>query len=89
MGAEVTLCCALGGEPGRVLKGLIDPEPISVRAAAGGTPNGVYIHDRRGGERVEVVSVESRQLERHATDELYGIALGAGLDADVTMVTGC
>jgi len=35
------------------------------------------------------VSVDSRQLERHATDELYGIALGAGLDADVTMVTGC
>ena len=35
------------------------------------------------------MSVESRQLERHAADELYGIALGAGLDADVTMVTGC
>jgi 1-phosphofructokinase len=89
LGAEVTLCCALGGEPGRVLKGLIEAEPVTLRAAAGGTPNGVYIHDRRGGERVEVVSVGSRQLERHATDELYGIALGAGLDADVTMVTGC
>ena len=89
LGAEVTLCCALGGEPGRVLKGLIEAEPLTLRAAAGGTPNGVYIHDRRGGERVEVVSVGSRQLERHATDELYGIALGAGLDADVTMVTGC
>ena len=35
------------------------------------------------------MSVDSRQLERHATDELYGIALGAGLDADETMVTGC
>ena len=35
------------------------------------------------------MSVDSRPLERHATDELYGIALGAGLDADVTMVTGC
>ena len=33
--------------------------------------------------------VDSRPLERHAADELYGIALGAGLDADVTMVTGC
>ena len=62
---------------------------MKLRAAAAGTPNGVYVHDRRGGERVEVVSVDSRQLERHATDELYGIALGAGLDADVTMVTGC
>ena len=89
LGAEVTLCCALGGESGPVLRGLIEPEPMTLRAAAGGTPNGVYIHDRRGGERAEVVSVDSRQLERHATDELYGIALGAGLDADVTMVTGC
>lgn len=87
--AEVTLCCALGGEPGRVLKGLIEDEPVSLRAATAGTPNGVYIHDRRSGSRVEVVSVDSRALERHATDELYGIALGAGLDADVTMVTGC
>jgi len=89
LGAEVTLCCALGGEPGRVLRGLIQAESIELRAAAGGTPNGVYIHDRRSGTRAEVVSVDSRQLERHATDELYGIALGAGLDADVTMVTGC
>jgi len=89
LGAEVSLCCALGGEPGRVLAGLIGGDAIELRAAAGGTPNGVYIHDRRGGTRAEVVSVESRQLERHATDELYGIALGAGLDADVTMVTGC
>jgi len=89
LGADVTFCCALGGEPGRVLEGLIEGDSIRLRAASAGTPNGVYIHDRRGGERAEVVSVESRQLGRHAVDELYGIALAAGLDADVTMVTGC
>jgi len=89
LGADVTLCCALGGEPGRVLKGLIEAEPITLRAASGGTPNGVYVHDRRSGSRVEVVSVDSRPLDRHATDELYGIALGAGLDGDVTLITGC
>ncbi len=89
LGAEVALCCALDGEPGRVLRALIEAEPIELRAAAGGTPNGVYIHDRRSGARAELVSVDSRQLERHATDELYGIAVGAGLDADVTMITGC
>ncbi len=89
LGADVVLCCALGGEPGRVLRALIEAERIELRAAVGGTPNGVYIHDRRSGTRVEVVSVDSKQLDRHATDELYGIALGAGLDADVTMVTGC
>lgn len=89
LGADVVLCCALGDEPGRVLKGLIEAEPLTLRAADAGTPNGVYVHDRRSGERVEVVNVASRPLARHASDELYGIALGAGLDADVTLVTGC
>jgi 1-phosphofructokinase len=89
LGAEVVLCCALDGEPGRVLRGLIEAEPLTLRAADAGTPNGVYVHDRRSGARVEIVSVDSRQLGRHAADELYGIALGAGLDADVTMMTGC
>jgi 1-phosphofructokinase len=89
LGAEVVLCCALGGESGSVLRALIEREPLTLRAAAAGTPNGVYVHDRRGGSREEVVSVDSRPLARHAADELYGIALGAGLDADVTLITGC
>jgi 1-phosphofructokinase len=89
LGADVVLCCALDGEPGHVLKALIEVEPLTVRAAHAATPNGVYVHDRRSGDRVEVVSVESRPLARHAADELYGIALGAGLDADVTLLTGC
>jgi len=89
LGAEVVLCCALGGEPGQVLRGLIEGGSLTLRAADARTSNGVYVHDRRSGERVEIVSVDSRPLTRHATDELYGIAIGAGLDADVTLVTGC
>jgi hypothetical protein len=85
----VVLCCALGGEPGRVLRGLIESEPLTLRAAATPTANGVYIHDRRSGNRVEVVRVDSEPLPRHAADELYGITLGAGLDADLTLITGC
>ena len=89
LGADVVLCCTLGGEPGRVLRGLIEAERLSLRAADARTPSGVYVHDRRSGQRVEVVNVKSRPLARHASDELYGFALGAGLDADVTLVTGC
>jgi 1-phosphofructokinase len=88
LGAEVTLCCALGGEPGRVLAGLIEAEPLVLRSADGRTPNGVYVHDRRSGDRVEIVSVESRPLTRHAADELYGITLAPALDSDVTLITG-
>jgi 1-phosphofructokinase len=89
LGARVSLCCALGGEPGRVLRALIEAEPITLRAASARTSNGVYIHDRRGGERIEIVNVEALPLDRHASDELYGIALAAGLDAHVTVLTGC
>jgi 1-phosphofructokinase len=42
LGADVALCCALSGEPGRVLEGLIDPEQLTLRAARANTPNGVY-----------------------------------------------
>lgn len=89
LGAEVVLCCALGGEPGLVLQGLMEAQPITLRAVPAVTPNGVYIHDRRSGTRTEVAEVESWPLGRHAADELYGIAVAAGLDADVTLVTGC
>ena len=89
LGAEVVFCCALGGEPGRVLRGLIEAQSLTLRAASARLPNGVYIHDRRSGSRVEVVNVDSRPLHRHAADELYGMALTAGLDADLTLITGC
>jgi 1-phosphofructokinase len=89
LGSEAVLCCALGGEPGRVLRGLIETDLITLRTADARTPNGVYIHDRRGGSRAEVVSVESHPLARHASDELYGIALASGLDADLALITGC
>lgn len=89
LGAEVVFCCALGGEPGRVLRGMIEAQSLDLRAAGARTPNGVYIHDRRSGHRIEVVNVDSRPLDRHAADELYGVALAAGLDADLTLITGC
>jgi 1-phosphofructokinase len=89
LGADVTLCCALGGEPGLVLRSLIEAEPIRLKAASTGAPNGVYIHDRRSGERVEIVNVHGVPLDRHGSDALYGMALAAGLDAEVTLLTGC
>jgi 1-phosphofructokinase len=76
LGADVVLCCALGGEPGLVLTGLIAAQPLTLRSAHAATPNGVYVHDRRSGERVEVASVDSAPLARHAADELYGTHSG-------------
>ena len=39
-------------------------------------------------EFVEVVPVEDEPPARHASEEMYGIALGAGLDADLLLMTG-
>lgn len=51
LGADVQLCAALGGEPGQVLRPLLEREGIELRAVHTEAPNGVYIHDRRSGER--------------------------------------
>jgi 1-phosphofructokinase len=88
LGAEVSMCCALGGESGAVLQALIareKVEPLSVSCAAS---NGVYIHARRADSREELARTQSRPLSRHEADELYGVALSAALDAGIAMLTG-
>ncbi len=86
--ASVTLCCVLGGETGMVLRHLIEDEGIVVNAVEGTGHNGAYVHDRRGGERVEVAEAPSDPLTRHELDELYGLTLSAALDADAVLLSG-
>jgi 1-phosphofructokinase len=89
LGAEVSLCCALGGESGAVLRGLIAREKVELLSVACDAPNGVYIHARRGsGAREQLARTDSGRLSRHEADELYGLALSAALDAGVALLTG-
>ncbi len=88
LGAEVTLCCALGGESGAVLRGLIPRENVELSSVECAASNGVYIHARRDGEREQLARTESKRLSRHEADELYGLALSAALDAGVALLTG-
>jgi 1-phosphofructokinase len=88
LGAEVSLCCALGGEPGSVLRGLIARENVELLSVECAAPNGVYIHARRGGVREQLARTESKRLSRHEADELYGLALSAALDAGLALLTG-
>ena len=85
---QVSLCCALGGETGRVLRALIGAEGVDVQSVESGASNGAYIHDRRSGERIEVAVTPAGHLGRHDVDELYGVTLASGLDADVTLLSG-
>ena len=88
LGAKVSLCVPLGGESGAVLKSLLAVDGISVLSVDTASSNGAYIHDRRGGAREEIASTASPTLNRHELDDLYGVTLAAGLEADVTLVTG-
>ncbi|HEY4895967.1 MAG TPA: PfkB family carbohydrate kinase [Solirubrobacteraceae bacterium] len=89
LGAEVSLCCALGGESGAVLRGLIAREEVELLSVDCETPNGVYIHARRdGSEREQIARTEAGPLSRHEADELYGLALSAALDAGTALLTG-
>ena len=88
LGAEVTLCAALGGESGHVLGDLIATQGLHLRAVPAASANGAYIHDRRSGERLPVASVPSPRLQRHEVDDLFGAMTAAALTSHVAVLTG-
>ena len=88
LGVPVTLCCALGGETGTVLRALVAREHVGLRAVAADSGNGAYVHDHRGEADRGVAATAAQPLRRHETDDLFGAALAQGLDAAVTVLTG-
>lgn len=88
LGTKVSLCCALGGESGAVLRVLIARENVEVLSMECAASNGVYIHARRDGVLEQLARTECKRLSRHEADELYGLALSAALDAGVALLTG-
>jgi 1-phosphofructokinase len=88
LGAHVTLCAALGGETGHVLRALIEREGIALRQVAADSWNGAYVHDRRLGERTEIIDVPPLSLSRHDLDEVYGATLVTALEAGTCVLTG-
>lgn len=89
LGVEVSLCGPFGGESGRVVRTLVDQGPgIRLRAIKTAGCNGVYVHDRRNGERVKVAETPPDPLGRHELDDLYGAGLVQGLEAEVSVLAG-
>lgn len=87
LGAHVIVCGPFGGETGQVAAHLARAEHLDVRATQTGG-NGGWVHDRRSGERTEVVTMDPYPLNRHEVDDLYGTVLVSALDAGVTILTG-
>lgn len=88
LGAGVVLCAAIGGESGRVVRALVEEDGIELRGVRCRRSNGAYVHDRRKGERVELAAVPSPALTRHEQDELFSVAVTAGLECGVMLLTG-
>jgi 1-phosphofructokinase len=88
LGVRVNLVVALGGETGAVLRGLLGDREVSLYAHDTTARNGGYVHDRRSGERIELVYAPSEPLSRHDLDSLYEIALIQGLEAGAAVLSG-
>jgi len=88
LGASVTVCCALTGEIGRMLRHLLEDEGVTVAGVDRPGRGSAYVHDRRGGERQIIAETEGDPLARHDLDELYGVTLREGLASGLTILSG-
>ncbi|WP_436496219.1 1-phosphofructokinase family hexose kinase [Actinokineospora sp. HUAS TT18] len=87
LGADVVLAATFGGETGHVVRTLIEPA-LTVRELAVAARNGAYVHDRREGEREQLVRMNAEPLTRHELDDLYELALIEGMKAGVAILSG-
>ncbi|MFB7893402.1 1-phosphofructokinase family hexose kinase [Microbacterium sp. NPDC056044] len=88
LGASVTMCCALTGEIGRMLRHLLEDEGLTVVGVEREGTGSAYVHDRRGGERRIIAEAAGEPLARHDLDELYGVALRDGLESGLVILSG-
>jgi len=87
LGDRARLVAPIGGEAGEVLAALVPGWEIELVSVRGSLTSPTQVHDRRDGERVEIVGVEMPELDRHEADDLYAAVLQAGLGADAVVLT--
>lgn len=88
LGAEPVLCGFIGGEVGTVLRPLLEEMPVELRLVETAEPSGIYIHDRRSGEREPVAQSAAFPASRHEIDDLFSVTVAAALDCDLLAVCG-
>ena len=87
-GAHVIVCAPFGGETGDLARLLAEREGFEVRAVEAAGWTGAYVHDRREGERTELLDVAPQPLSRHELDDLYSTVLAASLSSGACIATG-
>ncbi len=88
LGQQPIMIAPLGGECGEVLQRLVATWGVAMTSVRIQENSPVYVHDRRGGERVTVAETPLPVLNRHEVDDLYGRVLCAATDAGAIIVTG-
>jgi len=88
LGVEPILTAPVGGETGQVLQSLLSSSDMQVGLASIQSDSPAYIHDRRDGERVEIVETPSPSLTRHELDDLYSKTLEAAVATGICVITG-
>jgi 1-phosphofructokinase len=88
LGERPLLCSPIGGEVGRVIRGLmaqwgIDLSPVETSFESPST-----IQDRRTGDRILIAETPPRRLDRHSLDDAYGRFLDHALASQVCVVSG-
>jgi 1-phosphofructokinase len=86
LGASPVLCALIGGEPGELLRPLLEALPGSLRPVETATPSGCSVVDRRGGERRLLAAAWSGAPSRHELDDLVSATSAAALDSSVLAV---
>jgi 1-phosphofructokinase len=81
LGANPILCAFIGGEPGSLLRPLLDALPGELRLVETATGTGCSVVDRRTGTRQIVASAWSEPPSRHELDDLFSISGATALSS--------
>jgi 1-phosphofructokinase len=88
LGANPILCGFIGGESGTVLRPLLEQMDAEMRLIQTAEASGVYLHDRRSGERVPIAQAAAMPPSRHEIDELFSTTVAAAIDSGVLALCG-
>jgi 1-phosphofructokinase len=81
LGTDPVLCGLIGGEPGDVLRGLLEAEAGELRLVGSRAGSGCVVADRRNGERKLIAGRAGGAPSRHELDDLISATCAAALDS--------
>jgi 1-phosphofructokinase len=88
LGERPLLCGPIGGESGKVIRGLLPQWGIDLSSIEIDVSSPATIQDRRSGERESIADAMPSPLDRHSADEFYGAFLERAISAGTAVVAG-